>query len=72
MTYLGKIDHQCFTQGCYREMLQDVCDLGPVSQEEGVGSRSAILENSASSRWANDKDVPPKCATLWHSLQTSL
>lgn len=47
MTYLGKIDHQCFTQGCYREMLQDICDLGPVSQEEGVGSHSVILESLA-------------------------
>lgn len=47
MTYSGKIDHQCFTQGCYREMLQDVCDLGPASQEEGVGSPSVILESLA-------------------------
>lgn len=47
MTYLGKTDHQCFTQGHYREMFQDVCDLGPASQKEGVGSRSVIPESLA-------------------------
>lgn len=80
MTYLGKIDHQCFTQGRYREMFQDVCDLGPAFQEEGVGSGSVVLESLAHGvpgelsffKVGKQQRLPPKCATLWHSLQPSL
>lgn len=71
MTYLGKIDHQCFTQGCYKMSATWVLP----SRKKGWAVaqwylRALVMgfqENSASSRWESSKDCLPNvllCGTL--------